>query len=599
MKFHTNSPNVYFAFVLFSTTCRSFESGVVASLMGTIKADLHMSYSLEGIVAASPDFGIVPAGVLAIFIFQYFPAYRILVLGQFVIGLAALLAVAIPTAWSLIIARALGGLFWGFAAVHYPSWINKYGGENETVWLGLFNSCLLIGILIGYTIGAIADTTDFITWRHLYGFEAVLMLITGILYCFIDPKLIQVLPRVRPLNVFKVFGGKCFVGGGDAISGTHSQGSRINSSMFCNDPGYEGLEQEEVTDDEEDEDGSLGGGEVSLTEKEESYQAFSKLAKANKVQQRANDSSPSSSSPSSSSPTDSSSLLNHVDGKPRDPNKIRAREAILAVLTCPLYIWTVSTGAIISGAVCFILYFITQVLKELHFFGTRLTYIMVGIIFVLSPIPGNIFGAWYVQNKLGGYRNFVGGLRFTWQMTFCSFIACVVLTVAALMKSARGSSAGPVVSGVFVTAFYLFLFAGAAPTATINGTAVSLLPKTSIAGSGVQFSFQNTGRLIIPAIGGVLIDLLGDKVVLGFQLVLLIAGGVAIIFASAGYREALKREKLNLTNVAPSSSEQSNSYTNLNNNNSTSSSSTSSPSSSSDTYGGVIIDDSFDDHITL
>jgi hypothetical protein len=41
-----------------------------------------------------------------------------------------------PTAVSLIIARALGGLFWGFAAVHYPSWINKHGGKNDTLWLG-------------------------------------------------------------------------------------------------------------------------------------------------------------------------------------------------------------------------------------------------------------------------------------------------------------------------------------------------------------------------------------------------------------------------------------------------------------------------------
>ena len=36
-----------------------------------------MSYTMEGIVAAAPDFGIVPAGILAIFVFQYFPAHRV------------------------------------------------------------------------------------------------------------------------------------------------------------------------------------------------------------------------------------------------------------------------------------------------------------------------------------------------------------------------------------------------------------------------------------------------------------------------------------------------------------------------------------------
>jgi hypothetical protein len=37
-----------------------------------------MSYTMEGIVAAAPDFGIVPAGILAIFVFQYFPAHRVM-----------------------------------------------------------------------------------------------------------------------------------------------------------------------------------------------------------------------------------------------------------------------------------------------------------------------------------------------------------------------------------------------------------------------------------------------------------------------------------------------------------------------------------------
>jgi hypothetical protein len=36
-----------------------------------------MSYTMEGIVAASPDFGIVPAALLSIFVFQYFPAYQV------------------------------------------------------------------------------------------------------------------------------------------------------------------------------------------------------------------------------------------------------------------------------------------------------------------------------------------------------------------------------------------------------------------------------------------------------------------------------------------------------------------------------------------
>jgi hypothetical protein len=49
-----------------------------------------------------------------------------------------------------------------------------------------------VGILIGYGVGAVAEITNFITWRHLYGTEAVLMLVCGCMYCFMSPELVQV-----------------------------------------------------------------------------------------------------------------------------------------------------------------------------------------------------------------------------------------------------------------------------------------------------------------------------------------------------------------------------------------------------------------------
>ena len=106
---------------------------------------------------ASPDFGIVPSGILAIFVLQYFSTYKVLLLGQFVIAGTAFIAICLPSAASLISARALAGLFWGMAAVHYPTWINRYGGEQRTMWLAIYNVFLLVGILLGYAIGAVAS----------------------------------------------------------------------------------------------------------------------------------------------------------------------------------------------------------------------------------------------------------------------------------------------------------------------------------------------------------------------------------------------------------------------------------------------------------
>ena len=43
-----------------------------------------------------------------------------------------------------------------------------------------------------YGVGAAANVYDVITWRHLYGTEAALMLVCGSMYCFMSPKMIQV-----------------------------------------------------------------------------------------------------------------------------------------------------------------------------------------------------------------------------------------------------------------------------------------------------------------------------------------------------------------------------------------------------------------------
>ena len=92
---YVTTPNYYFGFVLFATICRAFEvssrvvtevvftscffrqSGVVASLMGEIKDDLSMSYTLEGIVAVPQHLHL--ASALSVFLISASRRPRILV----------------------------------------------------------------------------------------------------------------------------------------------------------------------------------------------------------------------------------------------------------------------------------------------------------------------------------------------------------------------------------------------------------------------------------------------------------------------------------------------------------------------------------------
>jgi hypothetical protein len=38
------------------------------------------------------------------------------------------------------------------------------------------------------------------------------------------------------------------------------------------------------------------------------------------------------------------------------------------------------------------------------------------------------------------------------------------------------------------------------------------MPELSVAGSGLQFAIQNVGKLVIPAVGGVVLEVMNDKV---------------------------------------------------------------------------------------
>ena len=69
----------------------------------------------------------------------------------------------------------------------------------------------------------------------------------------------------------------------------------------------------------------------------------------------------------------------------------------------------------------------------------------------------------------------------------------------------------------------LFVF-GSAPTAAINGIAVAIPPPDAAHyASGMQFAAQNLAKLVVPSVGGLVIDRIG--LLAGFDAVLLLTSG--------------------------------------------------------------------------
>eukprot|EP00434_Breviolum_minutum_P007023 symbB.v1.2.006196.t1/scaffold355.1/size243294/6 len=410
----------YYRFILLSTAIRSFEAGVVASMMPAIRQGLHLTYTSQGNVAGSPDYGIVPSGLLAMAVFKRFSPFSVLTTGYFIISAVAVVCAMLPSLHTLVAARAIGGLCWGLAAVHYPTWVNRYGpADKRTLWMAGINAMLLTGIVSGYVLGGLARATGIATWENLYLLEALLMFCCALLGSRFDPEVVKV---------------------------------------------------EQVEDVKE---------------------AVSKEV-----------------------PGDRKSFI---------PKELRA------LGSSGLFLCTLAAGCFQSGSVGFMLYFITQALAAVFHWSPRSIYICVSLVITVGPIGGIISGAAYL-NRVGGYRNYRKANGMT---AVCAILS---LLCGCFMPFAGNS---PLLYGLANLGLLLF---GAAPTAAINGIAVSCVPEAKHFASATQFAAQNLAKLLIPVLGGVVIDHLGlvkgyHAVTIGALVCYAITASIAFLQAKAQHKD--------------------------------------------------------------
>ena len=206
----------FFLFLCLSTALRSFEAGIISSMMPNISSSLGIDYTQQGSIAASPDYGIAPGALTSIFVYRWTNnPRRVLLLVMIGTSTTAIVCSVWPSYPMLVVARALGGFFWSMAAVHYPVWIDQHDSNQGTIppsqrtlWLAIVNVSLLGGILTGYLVGGFflvggfstslnTSTNDSsyykVTWIDLYFVEGLFMLACALLLktCF-DDDLVQI-----------------------------------------------------------------------------------------------------------------------------------------------------------------------------------------------------------------------------------------------------------------------------------------------------------------------------------------------------------------------------------------------------------------------
>jgi len=194
---HRKMAGDFFTYLCWSSAIRSLEVGLVGAMFPAIQAALDLDRGTSTLVALAPDIGLVPVGLVAVFLFQRVPAKLFLVAGDVVFAGLGLWCAVSPSLWSLVLARAGGAFFWGLAAVLIPTWVDSHAPDPScTVWLALYHAMLLIGLLAGYALGGAAEHLGSRGWTSLYGLDAGLMLISALGAASFPKLLVQVSPGV-------------------------------------------------------------------------------------------------------------------------------------------------------------------------------------------------------------------------------------------------------------------------------------------------------------------------------------------------------------------------------------------------------------------
>jgi predicted MFS family arabinose efflux permease len=99
--------------------------------------------------------GIIIMGLYVGRLYQKVNSKLMLLIGLICLGGSLLLFVLSRIYWLAIASRFLTGVFQVFMLVYFPVWIDKFGGDNATLWLTLLQVGVPLGIFAGYGMTAL------------------------------------------------------------------------------------------------------------------------------------------------------------------------------------------------------------------------------------------------------------------------------------------------------------------------------------------------------------------------------------------------------------------------------------------------------------
>lgn len=144
-------------------------------------------------------FGLSVSSLFVSIIFQKLKASW--VLGIMMIGnaLACFIFSVSSNILLLYFMRFMLGFTQAFCVIYGPVWVNEFSPrENNTKWMAILHSFVVIGVMAGYIIGAITITLfeGLLSWRYAFMLQGWFMILIGIGF---------ILTENKQLDIFALF----------------------------------------------------------------------------------------------------------------------------------------------------------------------------------------------------------------------------------------------------------------------------------------------------------------------------------------------------------------------------------------------------------
>ena len=84
--------------------------------------------------------------------------------------------------------------------IYGPVWVNEFSPrENNTKWMAILHSFVVLGVMVGYVVGAFAVTLfqNYIGWRTAFMLQGWFMISIGIGFIMTDNKNLDIFGMIR------------------------------------------------------------------------------------------------------------------------------------------------------------------------------------------------------------------------------------------------------------------------------------------------------------------------------------------------------------------------------------------------------------------